>query len=62
MIDADVCMHDPYSCEQLLYLERLTFNTFNTTDITTFGFMVINFMYFRIFVFDILITSVTAIK
>jgi hypothetical protein len=26
-VDINVCMHDPYSCKQLLYLERLIFNT-----------------------------------
>jgi hypothetical protein len=34
-IDMDVCMHDPYGCEQLQCLEQLVVNTFGTVNIIT---------------------------
>jgi hypothetical protein len=34
-IDTHVCVHDPYSCKQLQYMEQRLFNTSNTTNITT---------------------------
>jgi hypothetical protein len=51
-IDTDVCMHDPYSFTQPQYLEWLLLVLQHC------GFMIISFMYLRILMVNILITSV----
>ena len=59
-IEIDVHMHDPYSCKQVLYLEKLTFNTLIFLILQHCDFMVVNFAYFRISLFNILSAPVRA--